>query len=124
MSVPEVNVNVAEPVVVPVVTAEHATTGNNTEQIFGDYLAPASGSTINEKPGVFPENEHAEEHMEHEHHSTGHLAILFLFTTLAMGVATSFVLERYLPWLPFTCVLFVEGLAIAFLQPSSWDSFE
>jgi NhaP-type Na+/H+ or K+/H+ antiporter len=42
--------------------------------------------------------------------------ILLLFLVLFLGVINSFILERYLPFVPYTAALFMEGLTIAIVQ--------
>ena len=44
----------------------------------------------------------------HPHH-----AILFFFVALLMGCATLQALSRVAPWMPYTCVLLVEGMLLA-----------
>eukprot|EP00927_Polykrikos_kofoidii_P023931 TRINITY_DN21866_c0_g1_i1.p1 TRINITY_DN21866_c0_g1~~TRINITY_DN21866_c0_g1_i1.p1 ORF type:complete len:949 (-),score=162.74 TRINITY_DN21866_c0_g1_i1:93-2939(-) len=45
-----------------------------------------------------------------------HYSVLFIFLVLAVGCITQSVLERYIPSLPYTCVLFVQGFLISVLQ--------
>jgi len=124
---PEIAVQVANPLLLPSLAAPSPPPEIEKPKnisIYDDFLEAANGSEVVDKRGVFPENEHQLEEEHEEHHSTAHLVILFLFLVLAMGVGTTWVLERYMPAIPYTCVLFVEGLLIALLQPSSWLSFE
>jgi len=126
----QINVQVAQPVIVPMVqqasskqTVEVYATPKNGSLI-GDWLEPIDPNAP-EMPGEIPEvDAHVEKEEEEHHHHTGHVVLLFLFSVLAIGVGTTFVLERYVPGLPYTCTLFVEGLIIALMQPSSWDTFE
>mmetsp|Transcript_35226 Transcript_35226/g.64351 ORF Transcript_35226/g.64351 Transcript_35226/m.64351 type:complete len:874 (-) Transcript_35226:113-2734(-) len=127
---PEINVRVAQPVFVPAVQSlgskeegSAAQRKPNNESLIGDWLEPVNGEGDVEQKGHFPENEEKAEE-EGEHHAHGHIVLLYLFFTLAMGIATTFVLERYIPGLPYTCTLFVEGLIMALLQPSSWTTLE
>ena len=39
-----------------------------------------------------------------------HVAVLFPFAVMGMGVVTSFALARWAPWLPYTVMLMVEGM--------------
>ncbi|CAJ1424511.1 unnamed protein product [Effrenium voratum] len=49
----------------------------------------------------------------------GHLAILFLFVTVVMGVLTIGFLERAGLGIPYTCTIFIEGILIACLRGHS-----
>ena len=47
----------------------------------------------------------------HPHH-----AILFFFVALLMGCSTLQILSRKAPWMPYTCVILVEGMLLAALD--------
>ena len=51
--------------------------------------------------------------VSHPHH-----AILFLFLALALGTATTFLLQKCLRWMPYTVMLMLEGIALGFVVAS------
>mmetsp|Transcript_37190 Transcript_37190/g.68046 ORF Transcript_37190/g.68046 Transcript_37190/m.68046 type:complete len:874 (-) Transcript_37190:107-2728(-) len=125
----KINVQVAQPVIVPAVQAFSTETKKvsvpKNESLIGDWLEPINPDA-EEMPGEIPEidADMEKEEAEEGHHSHGHVVLLFLFSCLSCGIGTTFVLERYIPQLPYTCTLFIEGLVISLMQPSSWDTFE
>lgn len=50
------------------------------------------------------------------HHAHGYLALLVLFACLSLGSLKLWLLERFAPQVPYTCVLFVGGFVIAVLH--------
>jgi len=123
----KINVQVAQPVIVPSIQAFSTDTKKvsvpKNGSLIGDWLEPLDPDA-EEMPSEIPEIDADMEKEEGEHHSHGHVVLLFLFSVLACGIGTTFVLERYIPWLPYTCTLFIEGFIISLMQPSSWDTFE
>jgi hypothetical protein len=57
--------------------------------------------------------EHGGEHSEHEPHY--HFAILFMFVGLSLGAVTQYILSQRFPSVPFTAVMLIEGILIAFI---------
>mmetsp|Transcript_126359 Transcript_126359/g.252510 ORF Transcript_126359/g.252510 Transcript_126359/m.252510 type:complete len:876 (-) Transcript_126359:73-2700(-) len=53
-----------------------------------------------------------EGHGEHSHHR-GYLSLFFLLSTITLGCILQVVQERQLPFVPYTCMLFFTGVAIA-----------
>jgi len=49
---------------------------------------------------------------ERGHESMAAKAVLFPFTALAMGTMTHHLLERFLPSMPYTVVILIEGLIL------------
>ena len=47
-----------------------------------------------------------------------HQAILFMFLALAIGTATTFFLQRWLRWMPYTVMLMIEGIVLGCVMAS------
>ena len=56
------------------------------------------------------------------HQSHPHVAVLFMFMALALGVATTFFLQRFFKWMPYTVMLMLEGIALGCLQGYTGDA--
>mmetsp|Transcript_56523 Transcript_56523/g.105992 ORF Transcript_56523/g.105992 Transcript_56523/m.105992 type:complete len:818 (-) Transcript_56523:92-2545(-) len=49
----------------------------------------------------------------HEEHSDGYVVLLMFFGSLILGAGVMMALERFLPWLPYTVVMFLCGTVFA-----------
>merc|ERR1719201_2435104 len=93
------------------------------DTIFQDYLIehyPLCGGHFTKERSSFAEfydndllgNSLApmEHHAEHVH--TAEIVLMFLFVALALGLFTLHFLSRFAPSVPYTSILFVEGLVM------------
>lgn len=60
-----------------------------------------------------PDEEHVDTKQEHGSHSKNYKSILFFFGTLTIGVTILMWLERRMPFIPYTCALFVAGILVS-----------
>jgi len=65
-------------------------------------------------------------HNEHEHAHHAHTVLMFFMLGLTCGLASLHFLSRYAPTVPYTSVLFVEGVLMGFIHatygPSHWPA--
>lgn len=80
-------------------------------------VPPLKGTDTNTSPA--PKSEHASHAADHE--SADHAAadraknvMLTTFLILTLGFLTNFVLDRWAPYLPFTCVIFAQGVLLSY----------
>lgn len=79
----------------------------------GDALEPPERTGSDAQPA--PGHTHAE--MEEAHHEAhGYNGILFLCGTLVIGTVILIVIERYVSAIPYTCALFLAGMATSLLH--------
>mmetsp|Transcript_95859 Transcript_95859/g.280191 ORF Transcript_95859/g.280191 Transcript_95859/m.280191 type:complete len:891 (-) Transcript_95859:58-2730(-) len=73
-----------------------------------------------------PGHGEGEEGDEEEHH--GYLALFFLFGGFGVGCILQVIQDRYLPFIPYTCLLFLTGVGLAMLHfyrpPTHWTCWQ
>ena len=65
-----------------------------------------------------------DEHHDGGHHAHVHKVLVFLFTALAAGALTLFLINHYMPSLPYTLALYIEGLILAIIIDRARTSLE
>jgi len=65
-----------------------------------------------------------DEHHGGGHHAHVHKVLVFLFTALAAGALTLFLINHYMPSLPYTLALYIEGLILAIIIDRARTSLE
>ncbi|KAH8095379.1 potassium:proton antiporter [Aureococcus anophagefferens] len=65
-----------------------------------------------------------DEHHGGGHHAHVHKVLVFLFTALAAGALTLFLINHYVPSLPYTLALYIEGLILAIIIDRARTSLE
>jgi NhaP-type Na+/H+ or K+/H+ antiporter len=80
-------------------------------------LAVSYASSVSDHDDADHRNGTGHEEAAHhdDHHPTHHYVIYFMTLAIALGVGTQQILDRYIPTLPYTAVLLVEGLVIGML---------
>jgi len=82
----------------------------------GNMISKAIGSDLL-GDALDPTNHGENSEEQHSHaHSHGYVALLFLFGGLTLGSLILMVHERFLHQLPYTCLLFIAGVVIAFVH--------
>mmetsp|Transcript_114557 Transcript_114557/g.244383 ORF Transcript_114557/g.244383 Transcript_114557/m.244383 type:complete len:949 (+) Transcript_114557:177-3023(+) len=125
-------------VVVPVPLYYHSRPScigtNGSNPLIGDPFerrcSPEEMAAGLDREGEGDADEHAAGGAEHEH-AKGHTVLLLLFIMLFIGIATAHMLERYLPFIPYTAALFVIGFFLSLHQNFKrehnaviWPSFD
>jgi len=93
---------------IPTCRGNVRTDHNDLSTVHGDdFLVPICGAV---KKGHGSSSAHGG---EAHGHSTGQTILLIVPIFLVFGCGTSYFLRRYVPFLPYTCVIFVEGFFMA-----------
>lgn len=79
----------------------------------GDALEPPEATD----PHATPAPGHSKEEMAESHHAAhGYVGLLFMCGTLVVGMLILIVIERYASVIPYTCALFLAGMATSFVH--------
>jgi hypothetical protein len=103
-------------------TPGHGLSHNNAG-VVGNCTFLVDCTTEKEKEELAQLAEYCTKQVENDHggahHPTQHYALIFMFVALALGAATQHILSRCWPSLPYTAVLLVEGMCIAFIHEAT-----
>jgi NhaP-type Na+/H+ or K+/H+ antiporter len=89
---------------------------NGSNPLLGSIFEPRCGANGTARPV----KQHTPTKHEEEH-GVAYTAILLLFLLLTIGVAIAHVLERLLPFVPFTAAMFITGFLLAAAQAYKRD---